>query len=37
MLFDKKKNQDAVPYSQIVTDKLRTLGYDVIALVIDFF
>ena len=34
--FDKKKNQDAVPYSQIVTDKLRTLGYDVIALVIDF-
>lgn len=34
--FGKNKNKDAVPYSQIVTDKLRELGYDVEGQIIDF-
>ncbi len=34
--FDKKKNHDAVPYSQVVMEKLHDLGYDVSGQVIDF-
>lgn len=34
--FGKDKNQDAVPYSQVVTEKLQELGYDVEGQVIDF-
>ncbi len=34
--FDRNKNPDAVPYSQVVTQKLSTLGYDVCPQVIDF-
>lgn len=34
--FDKKINPDAVPYSVIVTSKLKELGYDVCPQVIDF-
>lgn len=34
--FDKKKNQDAVPYSCMVSDKLQKLGYDVQGQIIDF-
>ena len=34
--FDKKDNPDAVPYSVIVVDRLKKMGYDVSAQVIDF-
>ena len=34
--FDKKDNPDAVPYSVVVVDQLKKLGYDVSAHVIDF-
>lgn len=34
--FDKKGNPDAVPYSAIVVDRLKKMGYDVSAKVIDF-
>lgn len=34
--FDKKDNPDAVPYSVVVVDQLKKLGYDVSAQVIDF-
>lgn len=34
--FDKGKNPDAVPYSTIVIQKLKDLGYDVCPQVIDF-
>lgn len=34
--FDKKDNPDAVPYSVIVVDQLKKMGYDVSAQVIDF-
>ena len=35
-VFDKKDNPDAVPYSVIVVDRLKKMGYDVSAQVIDF-
>jgi len=34
--FDKQKNPNAIPYSVIVTEKLRKLGYDVHGEVMDF-
>ena len=34
--FDKKVNPNAIPYSQVVTEKLQTLGYNVCARVVDF-
>lgn len=34
--FDKKQKPDAVPYSQIVENSLKDLGYDVCPQVIDF-
>ena len=34
--FNKKDNPDAVPYSVIVVDQLKKMGYDVSAQVIDF-
>lgn len=34
--FDKKSNENAVPYSQVVTQKLQELGYNVKGQVIDF-
>ena len=34
--FGKKDNPDAVPYSVIVVDRLKKMGYDVSAQVIDF-
>lgn len=34
--FDKKQNQETIPYSKIVVEKLKELGYDVKAQVIDF-
>lgn len=34
--FDKKDSPDAVPYSVIVVDRLKKMGYDVSAQVIDF-
>lgn len=34
--FDKKDNPDALPYSVVVVDQLKKLGYDVSAQVIDF-
>ena len=34
--FGKKDNPDAVPYSVIVVDQLKKMGYDVSAQVIDF-
>lgn len=34
--FGKKNNPDAVPYSVIVVDRLKKMGYDVSAQVIDF-
>lgn len=34
--FDKKDNPDAAPYSVVVVDQLKKLGYDVSAHVIDF-
>ena len=34
--FGKKDNPDAVPYSAIVVDRLKKMGYDVSAQVIDF-
>lgn len=34
--FDKGKNPDAVPYSTVVIQKLKDLGYDVCPQVIDF-
>lgn len=34
--FDKKKNPDAIPYSEIVKEKLHGLGYDVEGHVVDF-
>lgn len=34
--FDKTKNPDAIPYSQLVIDKLRELGYDVTPHIINF-
>lgn len=34
--FDKKKNPSSIPYSTIVIEKLKGLGYDVCPQVIDF-
>lgn len=34
--FDKRNHPDAVPYSKIVIEKLRALGYDVKPQIIDF-
>lgn len=34
--FGKKDNPDAIPYSVIVVDRLKKMGYDVSAQVIDF-
>ena len=34
--FDKKNNPNSIPYSAIVIEKLKGLGYDVCPLVIDF-
>ena len=34
--FDKANNQDAVPYSQIVVEKLEQLGYEVTPQIINF-
>ena len=34
--FDKKDNPDALPYSVLVVDRLKKMGYDVSAQVIDF-
>lgn len=34
--FNKKENPNAVPFSQIVIDELRSIGYDVAPQVIDF-
>ena len=34
--FDKKKNEDAIPYSQKVIEGLKRLGYNVKPHIIDF-
>lgn len=34
--FDKKKNKEAVPYSQVVMSRLQELGYDVEGQIVDF-
>ena len=34
--FDKAKNPDAIPYSQIVVEQLEKLGYDVTPYIINF-
>lgn len=34
--FDKKKDPDSIPYSMVVIEKLKKLGYDVCPQVIDF-
>lgn len=34
--FDKKKNEEAIPYSQKVIDGLKMLGYNVKSNIIDF-
>lgn len=34
--FDKTKNPDAIPYSQIVVEQLEKLGYDVTPYIINF-
>lgn len=35
-VFNKNKNSEAIPYSQIVTEQLESLGYDVHPEIIDF-
>ena len=35
-VFNKNKNSEAIPYSQIVTEQLESLGYDVHQEIIDF-
>lgn len=34
--FDKAKNPDAIPYSQIVVDRLEELGYDITPHILNF-